>query len=707
MKGGKTVHVIFKTHLDIGFTDLAQNVLEKYMDLYIPSAIELADRLAAEGGAARFRWTTGSWLIDEYLRRSSDEKRKKLEDSIAKGHIVWHGLPFTTHTELLDPGLFVFGLSISKRLDRNFGKSTIAAKMTDVPGHTRAIIPHLARHGIRYLHLGVNPASKVPGVPSLFVWKGKDGSEIVVNYADDYGNVLEIDGFDHVMVFAHTGDNCGTPSAEEIKRTFADLAARFPGADIRASTMDAYAEELMAVKDRFPVMHEEIGDTWIHGIATDPKKVAQYRVLMRLRNQWLEQERFDLDGDEYKEFSTNLLLIAEHTWGMDEKTHLTDFTNYSIYDFKAARARDIVTREAIPGKYSYFGYFWPDESLQPTDRLNRAELSAKSYRVFESSWQEQRDYLTTAIRSLDTDKQAEARKALNELEPFRADFQDAPTLDLRRTYELGCFQVEFAVDGSIAKLIDRSGKAWADGDYPLGVLRYETFGVENYNAWFEQYIENIDKTYIWAESDFGKPGMEFLHPRPKNQRYSPTIAALRTTSGEQADRATVLLGLPVNAVEHYGAPKEIQIDYLFYHDTAKIDVTLQWFDKQANRLPEAVWFSFAPKVDNPNLWMMDKMGERISPLEVVKDGNRNLHAVNTGIYYDGADGIAVIETVDAPLVAPGERRLLQFDNTFASLDGGMHFVLYNNLWGTNFPMWYEEDAKFRFSLLFRNSKGIV
>jgi hypothetical protein len=27
----------------------------------------------------------------------------------------------------------------------------------------------------------------------------------------------------------------------------------------------------------------------------------------------------------------------------------------------------------------------------------------------------------------------------------------------------------------------------------------------------------------------------------------------------------------------------------------------------------------------------------------------------------------------------------------------MHFNLYNNVWGTNFPMWYEDDARFRFS----------
>ena len=59
-----------------------------------------------------------------------------------------------------------------------------------------------------------------------------------------------------------------------------------------------------------------------------------------------------------------------------------------------------------------------------------------------------------------------------------------------------------------------------------------------------------------------------------------------------------------------------------------------------------------------------------------------------------------IESLDAPLVAPGKPALLNFDNQQPPLENGMHFNLYNNIWGTNFPMWFEEDARFRFLLRF-------
>ena len=36
---------------------------------------------------------------------------------------------------------------------------------------------------------------------------------------------------------------------------------------------------------------------------------------------------------------------------------------------------------------------------------------------------------------------------------------------------------------------------------------------------------------------------------------------------------------------------------------------------------------------------------------------------------------------------------------------GMHFLLYDNVWGTNFPMWFGEDARFRFVLRVGETKA--
>ncbi|MHC4887054.1 MAG: DUF5054 domain-containing protein, partial [Planctomycetota bacterium] len=275
----KQVNVVFKTHLDLGFTDLAANVAQNYFDTFIPAAMETARILRKQGGTARFVWTTGSWLIYQYLEQASPAERRCMEEAIGAGDLVWHALPFTTHTELMDEQLFRFGLSLSRELDQRFGRSTIAAKMTDVPGHTRAIIPLLAEAGVEYLHLGVNHSSSSPDVPPLFRWQDPDGEEVIINYAHGYGAESRAPGLSTLQVFAHTGDNLGPPSPEDVEQSFAELVLQYPGAVVRAASMEDFAKDLQKVRHDLPIVTQEIADTWIHGAGTDPTKVSRFRAL--------------------------------------------------------------------------------------------------------------------------------------------------------------------------------------------------------------------------------------------------------------------------------------------------------------------------------------------------------------------------------------------------------------------------------------------
>src|SRR5690554_3619562 len=91
----KRVYVIFKTHFDLGYTDLSSEIEQRYLNNFIPKAIDLAQELRVEGGTPRYVWTTGSWLIDAYLRKASSQERQKLEDAIGRGDIVWNAAPYT------------------------------------------------------------------------------------------------------------------------------------------------------------------------------------------------------------------------------------------------------------------------------------------------------------------------------------------------------------------------------------------------------------------------------------------------------------------------------------------------------------------------------------------------------------------------------------------------------------------------------------
>ncbi|MFD0616419.1 DUF5054 domain-containing protein [Paenibacillus sp. GCM10027629] len=690
MSSIKRVHVVFKTHLDIGYTHMAQDVVDRYMNSFIPQALDLSEKLAQEGGPVKFVWTTGSWLIKQFLQTASEPMRARMEEGIRQGRIVWHGLPFTTHTELMDERLFEYGLSLSQNLDKTFGRTTIAAKMTDVPGHTISMVPLLAKSGIQYLHIGVNDVSKNPSVPKMFVWRAADGSEIIVNYADAYGKPFHLEGMEDALYFAHTHDNFGPPKLEEVKALYDQLQRDYPGADIVASTMDAYAEKLHEVKHRLPMITEEIGDSWIHGAASDPWKIARYRELLRLRDKWLDSGTLDVQSEAYDRFCDYMMLIPEHTWGMNSSVYLVDFTNYSPSDLAAARKRDVID----------------DAKWKKFDYLRTQAAPDRRFSYYESSWQEQRDYLNQALAALPEALAEEAARVLEQLNPSidGLAFDQPESLQIGEYYELGAFRVAFASDGSICSLIDKSGKVWADEEHELGKFRYETFSKESYDRYFQEYVTNLPRHHGWADNDLGKPGIEYVDPKPEHKLFKARACKIILDRQSEYDVVSIDLQLAGDVCMHHGAPRKLNVMYKFQRSGPHIEVELNWQDKQASRLPEATWFSFAPLVDNPNIWEMDKLGRRVSPLSVVKNGNRNLHGVLTGLYYGGADGTAVIETLDAPIVCPGERRILEFDNTFVPLDRGFHFNLHNNVWGTNFMMWFEDDMKYRFRLTLQSNE---
>src|SRR5580700_10358599 len=175
----KRVLVMFKCHLDVGFIDTQANVVRTYFERHFPQAIQTAAAVRREGND-RYIWTTGSWLIYQYLEKAGGPQQRLMEQAILSGDIAWHAIPFTWQTELMDPSLIAGALGLSHSLDRRFARATTGAKMTDVPGHTRGIVGPLAEHGVKLLDIGVNAASTPPDVPPLFVWRAPDGSRLVV-----------------------------------------------------------------------------------------------------------------------------------------------------------------------------------------------------------------------------------------------------------------------------------------------------------------------------------------------------------------------------------------------------------------------------------------------------------------------------------------------------------------------------------------------
>lgn len=652
------IFVVFKTHLDIGFTELSGKVTDTYHHHFIPAALDLTETLAKDSLPLRYSWTTGSWLIWDYLERADDDNRQRMEQAIRRGDFGWHALPFTMQVELCDSVLMSAAFSLSETLDRRFGRKTIAAKVTDVPGVTIAMIPLLKQHGISLLHLGSNPGAAVPELPEIFRWKDAKGAGVNVIYQTDYGIPFRIPGTKNLVILNFTHDNHGPHSRQQVEKFYARLNEEYPNAEILPVSMNEIAKEIEKVEASLPVVTSEWGDTWAYGTASDPKKVAEFRQLVRLRNKWLAEGRLVAGSETDLQFVVPLLLVAEHTCGLDVKSYLG---NYDRYEFD---------------KHPEF-------------------LQTPVARYIEKSWNEQRAYLLRALSALPADLEREALEALTELTP-RETSAEGMRSTTKRNLETKYFKVGFdSATGSICSLVDkRNGKQWADASHQWGELAYQIYSGEDFARFIGSYCPKNPAG--WMLADYGKPGLDKLSL--KNETVNYTVDDFRMLKDKRGVSVDIHLALKAEGAL-YGAPRKAVIRYSFPNDKPEIHVELNWFDKAKNRIPEAVWFSFHPILPSAKMYV-DKMGTKVDVQQVVYNGARTIHGVTDNVSVQNAEHQLCVRSLDACLVQFNKRNLLAFDNEVADPEKGMNFCLLNTLWGTNYPQWFGDDMKYRFVLSF-------
>jgi hypothetical protein len=697
----KTVYVIYKCHLDVGFTDTEHGVIRTYFDDYLPRAMDTAETLRRSGGEERYVWTIAAWMLYHYLEQASADQRRRMEQAIGEGDIAWHAMPFTWNSEMLDRSLITSALKLSAALDQRFGKKTIAGKLTDVPCHTRGLVGPLAEAGVRFLDIGDNGGCKAPDVPFfpaagspsaqqrreillrdkaklasvlaqygvqeaaeedsqayLFNWRDPEGAEIMVLYHPlDYGSTIAIPGTDVAVSIQVRGDNSGPHSLNEIKAHFAWLHAIFPGAKIVPTNLNTIATALEPLRSELPVETKEMGDTWIYGVGSDPGKVARYRELCRLRREWLSNGSIQSGDAIDLALTSTLILGPEHNWGLSVGQYLRHPEVYSPKELANARA-------TLP-----------------------------EFKKTDAGWVEKRADMDTAVSVLPPDLREEAMKRLQTLTPKLPETHGLAPLAPGEEVPGAHFTIALdPATGGIKRLQDRkTGREWASAQHLLAGFRYQTFTKADFDK-FNHVYNTQPMGY-----DFSKPGME-KYP-VQSRTWQPTLEETLAGEDAQGHRIVVELRLPkvdAGLADLVSWPERLTMEIRLPKSEPAVHITFQCFNKLANRLPEAMWLSFSPDAPDEEGWLLEKVDRPVSPHDVIADGGLHLHAVTRNVSYRDAKGSFTLETLDAPLVSPGQRGLLVFDNNQPDMHEGVHVNLYNNLWGTAFPQWYGDDMRFRF-----------
>ncbi len=733
--GVEQVVVVFKTHFDIGYTDMAANVVQRYRTKMIDDALKVVEKSREMPPERRFAWTIPGWPLAKIMEDwpgQTPERREKVRAAFKEGRFVVHALPFTTHTELLEVEDLVRGLGHAARLSREAGLPLPRdAKMTDVACHAWIVPTLLRRAGVEFLHIGCNAACRSPQVPVLFWWEGPDGSRVLTMYtAESYGTGLVAPkGWPHKtwLALIHTGDNHGPPTPAEVDKLFAEAEKRLPGVKVRIGRLSDFSDAILAEKPELPVVRADMPDSWIHGPLCDPAGAALARDVRpkigAAEGLHTQLAAWGVKGPEVAPTAAaaweQSLLYGEHTWG-GALYWVSSYAGSKVKfpygeEWKADRergrfkrleeswaehtayiekARDLAlpllagSLESLGKSVSVSGEGVVVYNPLPWKRDGIVELKGTS----EDRWSLQR---AGAEESVPAHHRGDsARFAVRDIPPMGyatylkvagRGVPGGPRLDMdSNTIEGPFFKVVLdPARGAVKSLVDkRSGRELVDAgsEHGFGRYLYERFDAD--------YPANYLKAYVkikadWATNEIGKPKMP-----PASE--VPYRAAGPEKCEQGFTRSAVFVSAEMKSKPGGGVPHAVTTRVTLYRDLPWVDFEVTLHQKPADPWPEAGWLCFPFAVEAPQ-FRLGRQGSIVDPArDLIAGSNRHIFGVTTGVAVFDAQGRgAGMCAPDSPLVSLDAPGLWKYSPDFVPKRPAVYVNLFNNQWTTNFRMWNE------------------
>jgi hypothetical protein len=686
MSNLRKVVVVFKTHFDLGFTGLPDEVMRQYTGPMFEAVQRVMAATENEPEGLRYAWTLPAWPLRFLLSDPSvsEESREAARRLVEEGRLHWHAWPFTTHTAFCSLEELVRGLHISRGLSEEFGRWPSAAKQTDVPGHTWILPTLLARAGVKFLHLGANSGSHAPHVPRLFWWEGPDGSRLLTYYSPGgYGTpLLPPDDWplDTWLAVAHTVDNVGPHSPEELARIRRTIEEGAPGVEVLFGQLGDFAESLLGRPEQLadlPVVSQDLADTWIHGIGTMPREVARVR---ELRGKLLDLEQaaavYDWPGAEGSRDDfplaraiaplidaayEQLLLFGEHTWGLDVKSTIKRVFGEG---FAAARQTEPYRRleESWRAKAAY---------------VDRAEA------LYEQALRVAEEHTGRAFNDWAGSTHSDWERAV----------VPPPTGLPDNVLENSYLRVEVdPASGGIVSLYDKEARReFVDqtSPEPFGGYRYDIYSIADIAEFMRAYGLFFQD---WFVHDFGKQG--YPEDSQRVTAYARDFELVR-----ESDYSLLLKGGRLRAVGKAGALPEQTVSIRVSIQPLVVGVELEYIieGKEATPLAESTVVPFPANLRRAD-FLLGQTGSVIDPAHDIAEGaNRYLWCVDWLNVSDGRAGL-IVEPVDMPLLSAGDPGIYRFDPMRVRTEPVVYAHLSNTQWGTNFPQWLEGDFRWRVKL---------
>lgn len=723
------VVIVFKMHFDIGYTDWAESVLQKYATSMMDETLQSVRETEILPEEDQFVWTLPGWPMKYMLENTSEDHKQALDTALRRGRFKVHALPFTFETESSDLETLVRGMDFSSRINRKYGFALPrGAKLTDVPSHSWVLPTLLTQAGVKILHIGCNPGSKSPDVPTLFWWEGPDGSRLLTfNWAEYYGSgVLPPANWPYKtwLAMIHTHENTGAPKPEEVAAVLKEAREKLPNAKIRIGQLEDFYDALMRENPELPVIRGDMPDTWIHGYMSMPREVKKNKSLQRsiyveeALNTQLRQ--WGLDAEPVISYIDKAieqtLLFDEHSFGLAMSHGHQASWKYGD-DFWQERAQ---------GKYDFIETSWYEKedrihhaerlvipSLRKDLRRLASQIAVEGKRVMVYNplpWKRSgqvdlfmdvymKGFKVYGLRDEETGEVILADNEGNDLSFYA---QNVPSLGYK-TYSVltepikvperksSIHEEEDVIENDffLIKINRENGSLLSVWDKHLQKEMVDTKGTYGFCEYVHEKfgaaeIERYNNSYV-KPGQHGWADQEMTRPVDKSLKYTMqrgTVQHIKYEKNAHAVKATVFCRTE--------AGDDYLLSYTLEDNSPYVKIGWCLRNKPAEPQPEAGWLAFPFKVGQPT-FRLGRIGSIVNPAtDFVKNTNHDYYFVNTGlaVLNHQGDGFG-LNTPNAPAVSLDRPGLFRFSSDFVPKQPNVFVNLFNNQWGTNFTEWIE------------------
>jgi hypothetical protein len=160
------IHVVQSSHHDVGYTDLASNVIPEHAR-HLDQVIEFAAATKDYPDDAQFRMIIEqAWSIDHYLKTAPPARAAAMIDLMRTGRVELTALFGNMTTEICGHETLARCLYHAFRLKRLYGIPIISAEHNDIPGFSWGLSTVLTEAGIKLFS---------PEIPQYYHW-GQTGN---------------------------------------------------------------------------------------------------------------------------------------------------------------------------------------------------------------------------------------------------------------------------------------------------------------------------------------------------------------------------------------------------------------------------------------------------------------------------------------------------------------------------------------------------